>query len=136
MSALRNAALARVHIARKEMALDEDGYRAVLRRVTGHESAGRCSDSQLGAVLDEFQRLGWTAAKRHPRPSEKPHVRLIWALWAELRGRLRDPSPAALRSFVRRQTGVADPEWLDAAEANSVIEALKAWLAREPARTP
>jgi hypothetical protein len=36
----------------------------------------------------------------------------------------------ALLAFVKRQTGVDNPEWLDGAQANKVIEGLKAWHAR------
>jgi len=126
----RNGRLARVHIARKELALDEAAYRAVLTRITGRDSAGKCSDRQLESVLDEFKRLGWTPATTRPPQSKKPHVRLIWALWGQLRPHLREGSPAALRSFCLRMTLVSDPEWLDGAQANLVIEGLKAWLTR------
>ena len=126
----RRALLAKVHIARKALALEEDSYRALVLRITGHDSAGDCADTALVALLDEFKRLGFTAAKRK---SEKPFVRLIYALWKELQPHLTDGSREALRSFVRRQTGVVQPEWLDAAQANKVTEGLKAWLKRERA---
>jgi len=139
----RNGRLARVHIARKELALDEASYRAVLVRITGHDSAGKCSDPQLESVLEEFKRLGWTPATKRSPQSKKPHVRLIWALWGQLRPHLRDGSAkaeplsprkgvagAGLRSFCLRMTQVSDPEWLDGAQANLVIEGLKAWLKR------
>jgi phage gp16-like protein len=122
--------VAKVHIARKEMGLDEGTYRSVLERVAGQSSSAACTDAQLHSVLAEFKRLGWHP-KQTGRPiSQKPHVRKVWALWAELRPFLRDGSAGALRSFVKRQTGVADPEWLDGAEAALVTEGLKAWLAR------
>ena len=126
----RRAMLAKVHIARKELGLQDDDYRAVLQRITTHASASDCTDSQIDAVLDEFRRLGWTPKTKRPAGSKKPHVRLVWALWGELKPHLRDGSSAALRSFVQRQTGVADPEWLDPAQANAVTEGLKAWLKR------
>ena len=109
----RRALLSRVHIARKELALAEDSYRAVLHRVTGHDSAAACTEAQLRAAIAEFGRLGWQPKTKRPL-SKKPHVRFIWAL----------------RSFVQRQTGVTDPEWLDAPAAKKVIEALKAWQRR------
>jgi phage gp16-like protein len=121
--------LSKVHIARKELALAEDSYRAILKRITGHESSADCADAQLDAVLAEFARLGWRPKTRRPA-SAVPHVRKIWALWTALKPRLADGSEAALRAFVRRQTGIDRPEWLDAARANKVIEGLKAWTAR------
>ncbi len=121
----RRRLLAQVHIAAKELGLDEETYRAVLKRIAGVSSAAQASDAQLRAVLDEFARRGWK--RRRIRPSRKPHVRKVWAMWAELkrRGIWRDRRRSSLRAFVKRQTGVEDPEWLTPEEANAVIEALK-----------
>ncbi len=124
------ALLAKIHIARKDLALEEDCYRALLIRVTGFRSAADCTDGQLDAVLAEFKRFGWAPKTRHRPLSQKPHVRKIFALWGELRPTLRNGSTKALCAFVERQTGVADPEWLSPDEANAVVEALKKWLHR------
>ena len=126
----KRATMAKVHIASKEMALDDATYRSVLERVTGLRSASACTVAQLERALEEFKRLGWTPKTKRPGLSQKPHVRKVWALWGELKPHLRDGSPTALRSFVKRMTGIGDPEWLDAAQANTVTEGLKAWLKR------
>lgn len=133
---VRRAMLAKVHIARKELALGDEAYGDVLRRVTGSESARDLTDAQLDRVLAEFRRLGWKP-KTGRRSSQKPNVRLIFALWGDLTPHLADPSGTALNSFVKRQTlselhplGIGAPEFLDAQAANKVIEGLKAWLAR------
>ncbi len=133
----RSSLLATVHIAKKELQLDDDTYRDVLKRRVGKHSAGDCTDAQLRTLLDEFRRLGWQ--KRHKRPlSERGHVRMIYAIWSDI-VQLLDGSPgdAELRSFVARQTrdrlrpdGVTAPEFLDAADATRVIEGLKGWRAR------
>jgi len=125
----RKSLLARIHIARKELALQEDSYRAILRRIAGQDSASAIDDAGLRKVIKEFERLGLKPRARRPA-SGKPHVRKVFALWTSMRDLVRDPSPAALRVFVQRQTGVADPEWLSPAQANAVIEGLKAWRAR------
>lgn len=138
----RAAMLAKAHIARKDLALAEDTYRAIVLRVTGCESAAAASEAQLDALLAEFRRLGWRP-KKGRRPSEIPHVRKIYAIWAELAPLLDDAGEEALRGFVRRQTrsakspaGIERPEWLDGVEAARVIEGLKGWLARERGRQP
>ena len=128
-SAVRRGLLARVHIASKELALAPESYQAILRRVTGKGSAADCTDKQLEAVIDDFRRLGWVPKTKRPT-SKKAHVRLIYALWVDMRPLLASPTGAALRAFVERQSGVADPEWLDARRARPVIEGLKAWKAR------
>lgn len=132
----RQALLAKLHIAAKELKLDRATYGDVLLRVTGQDSARNLSDVQCEAVLSEFRRLGWKPKTFRPT-SGKAQVRLVYSLWAQLQPHLQDKSDGALRAFVRRQTtskvhprGVAAPEFLGPREANLVIEGLKAWLAR------
>ena len=140
LSAERRGMLAKVGIARKQLGLDEDGYRAVLLRVTGRDSARVASDAELHRLLTEFGRLGFRPVRpqRSAVRSEHGNKRLIVALWAELAPFLRDGSGDVLRGFVQRQTrsrlhpdGVSAPEFLDGKQANKVVEGLKAWLARE-----
>ncbi len=145
----RNPLLAKVHIARKELGLDEDSYRAILERVTGNSSAAGLTDRQLDAVLGEFKRLGWTppgagtGASRYRAASGTAHVRKVFALWSDMcrQGIPETPTRAGLLAFVRRMTktdqrpdGLDDPEWLLPAEANQVVEGLKAWRRRALAK--
>lgn len=123
----RQALLARVHIAWKEMGIKEDAYRDILRRVTGQESARALGDGQLTLVLDEFKRLGWAPKVRHP-VSANPQVRIIYAIWKDIQALLPTPADRAeLRAFTRRMTGKDAPEFCDGREATLVIEGLKGW---------
>lgn len=63
---IRNVNLAKVHIAKAQLGLDDDAYRALLARVAGVRSAKDLGPRQVAAVLAEFQRLGWkpTSAKQ------------------------------------------------------------------------
>lgn len=137
----RSPMLAKVHIAKKELALAEDDYRALLVRITGKASSRDCSEGELDRLLSEFKRLGWkpktNSAASGTKKSGKPHVRKVYALWGELdrAGALHDGSRGALQSFVLRQTGVSSPEWLTATQANQVTEGLKAMLRRHRERT-
>ena len=140
--------LAKVHLARKELGLDEGTYRAVLSRVTGLESAGSCSEGQLGQVLDEFKRLGWKpapiAARARPkvvvdnklargpspakrRAADSPMAGKARAMWISLHqlGVVRNPSEQALEAFARRQLKVEQLQWADQGQAYKLIEALK-----------
>src|ERR1700728_3460402 len=129
----RRGMLAKVHIAKKDLGLDEAAYRDVVLRITGRDSARDATDAQLDALLDEFRRLGWTPPVRPGQraPSKKSWVRKVWAIWGDLRPRLDKANDDTLRAFVRRQThsvknpdGISDPEWLDPAEAKKVIHGL------------
>ena len=139
MAASRRDLVAKVHVARKQMALRDADYRAIAARVTGHDSARDCTDAQLIALLTEFRRLGWQQKTR--QVSGKPHVRKVWAIWGDLRPLLDDAGHDTLRAFVRRQTrsvknpdGVSDPEWLSPEDATKVIRGLEGWLARVRAK--
>jgi phage gp16-like protein len=133
----RTKQIAKIHVAKKALALTDESYRDVLRRVTGRDSAASLDERGLKKVLDEFKRLGF----RDPRPtSAKAQVRMIHGVWADLvaMGAVDAAEPAAaLRAFVQRQTktaanpaGVSAPEFLDAKQANRVLEGLKAWRKR------
>jgi phage gp16-like protein len=127
----RNQLLARVHVLKKELGLDDDIYRDIVERLVGSRSAKDATDRQLGDLVAEL------ASKQGGfKPSERAEVRLVWALWGELKkqGKLDSPTPAALRAFCANQTGAAgaakDPEHLTSAECRKVSEALKAWADR------
>lgn len=72
----RNAMIAKVQIARKQLSLDDITYRAMLESVTGKHSCAKCSANDLQMVLAELRRKGWnpefTPAKQ--RKSLSPQV--------------------------------------------------------------
>lgn len=132
MSFDRRGAIAKLHVAKTQLALTDESYRAILWRVARVESAAKASDRQLLALIAEMRRFGF---KDRPAVEDAaPHVRKIWALWAELKPLLTDADDQALFGFCRRQTGINRPEWLDGRQAAKVIEGLKGWLAREQAK--
>lgn len=123
----RNTLLARIHIGKKALGLDDETYRDVLERITGQRSSAGLTDAKRRKVIDELVRLGWkNAPKGRPR-SQKAYVRKIFALWGALKkaGIWRDKRTGSLIKFVREMTGCDDPEWLEYHQASKVIEALK-----------
>ena len=85
----RKALLAKVHIAAKELGLDEDAYRDVLFVVTGRSSARDCEPVELAALLNHFRSRGWKGGSRPDRPrnlesgDRSPQLRKIEALLAD-----------------------------------------------------
>ncbi|KZL25654.1 regulatory protein GemA [Pseudovibrio sp. Ad37] len=122
--------LAQIHIAKKDLALDEDSYRAVLKRVAGKSSAKDLNEAQRLRVVTEFKRLGWEPKKQGGafRPaSSKGYVRKLYALAKSLDdlGYWESPYKEVLRSFVKNRCDVDDPERLTYDQATPLIEALK-----------
>ena len=67
--------LAKIHIAKKDLGLDDGTYRDVLRRVTGKDSASLMLISELEKVIYEFGNLGWQpSAVAKPKHGKKPKV--------------------------------------------------------------
>lgn len=131
----RNPLQAQIHIARKELGIEEDDYRALLERATGQRSSAGLTDPQRQTVLVELRALGFKPTRsggRFRSQSKKPYVRLIFALWGELKrkGIWRGEGRESLLQFVESKTGVADPEWLTHAQATPVIAALQEMVKR------
>ena len=126
-----------IHVAAKELGLEDEDLRDLYERATGKRSLREMSAAERADVVEEMKRLGFTPSRggKGFKPSRKPHVRKIHAIWASLGrlGALRDPSRNALRSFVAKRADVTDPEWLTGAQAAPVIEALKAMERRAKA---
>jgi phage gp16-like protein len=125
----------KVQVARKQMQLQDEDYRAILLRITGRDSSTKCDASQLDAVLREFRRLGWKAGAKPP--SHRAQIRMIHAVFSDMRPMLAVGDASTLRAFVQRMTksdaqpnGVDAPEFLTPEQATNVLEGLKAWRAR------
>ncbi|MFT9399775.1 phage protein GemA/Gp16 family protein [Acetobacter sp.] len=117
----------KLHVARKELKLEDADYRALLQRVVKKNSSSDCSIGQLHDVLAEMKRLGFRAKK----PAGKTWVRKVYAIWGDMAPMLRTGGTReALRAYVQRMTGVSAPEFLDEPGARKVIEGLKAWRKR------
>lgn len=55
----RKNMLAKIHIAKKELGLDDDIYRDWLEAVTGLRSCSKMTMAQLEKVLKDAKRMGW-----------------------------------------------------------------------------
>lgn len=129
----RRRLISAVHAAASAHGIDDTVYREMMRTMFGKTSSTACTEAELRRLL---VRLNGGGTGRSFRVSKRPEIRKIFAQWGELKrkGVLDNPTPAGLRAFCARmaQTGAAttDPEFLTAAQARVVIEALKAWIER------
>lgn len=135
----RKADLAAIHIAKKELCLDDDNYRFILHNICGVQSSAQLDFMGRQKLLMHFRSLGWNPGKpgdekKPPRARKKVEGQAskVWALWFQLHelGEVKNKSAAALNAFVKRMTQVERVEWLTAEQANVVIEALKKWQRR------
>jgi phage gp16-like protein len=117
------ADLARIHIAKKELGLDDATYRGVLWDRYRKESAAYLTPSEAADLIELFRQKGW-------RPISFGQFGLIHVLWRKLEaaGALDHAEEGALAGFVEHTTGKNDLRRLTVHEASRVIEMLKKWL--------
>lgn len=141
--AYRNKLITLVHVAKRDMALDEETYRAILVAQGGGDSLSAMANGNINKVLDYMKAQGFKLRKtKTDRKQAKSHyagkVRALWLFLHEL-GVVRDPSEAALTAYVKRIAKVDDMQWMRGArDINGrwkdrdylVIESLKKWAMR------
>ncbi|MEM6384354.1 MAG: regulatory protein GemA [Pseudomonadota bacterium] len=124
-----------IHAALRARDIDKEDARDRFERVTGLRSLKAMDDDQRQAVLTDLNSDGFKGpSKPRRRTLTGPYAKKLQALWIAgwNLGLVRNRDDRALLAFVKRQTGLEHTQFLyDAANAAKVIEALKAWLARE-----
>lgn len=133
----RNALIAKIHVAKKQMALNDCNYQALLIGATGKESCSDMNIAELDNVVKAFERYGFKAKPKRKLQSNKkvanaPQARKIRAFWLMLHhlGAVDDASEDSLEMFVKRTCGVDALNWLQERQADTVIRALRGWLTR------
>ncbi|OJY36345.1 MAG: hypothetical protein BGP11_08345 [Rhodobacterales bacterium 65-51] len=129
-----------INIAKGQLGMVEDDYRAMLVRVTGQASLRQMSERQRIDVLDHMKKMGFRVQSGGKRvPSDVPgYIKKLYAVWLNCHklGVIEDKSNAALRAFCKRQLArnspnvVIDPDLLTYVQASIVIETLKKMEAR------
>lgn len=129
---------AAIHVAKKQLGLDEDTYRAKLQLITGKTSTKDMSEQERETVLQAFRKEGFKpASKAAPAARRKlsgPYAGKLQALWIAgwNLGIFRERDDSALIAFVKRQTGLDAVQFLRFPDdAKKAIEALKKIIARE-----
>lgn len=124
-----------IHVAKRELALDDDAYRDVLQSVTGKRSASDLDASALDRVLQHLKRCGFKV-RLQARPSrpldlhaESRKIRALWLMLHDLRA-IQNPSEEALAAYVKRMTGVDALQWTSGRQTERVIESMKKWALR------
>lgn len=137
-----------IHIARTQLGMDDDSYRANLAHYgNGKTSSKDMTIPELEAVLEAFKKLGFKPVKKPGNkrlsPStkqgpkdERSAIRALW-IFMHRAGFIQDESETALNSWVQRMTakhnggaGIAEVQWLWGADAAWVLNSMKRWAKR------
>ena len=143
----RNSLIKLIHVARRDLNLDETNYRAILFAQGGNESLAAMPVDGMKKVMDYLKAQGFKVRKtktdrKQATGKDASKVRALWLFLHEL-GAVRDPSEAALTSYVKRIAKVDDVQWMRGARRvdsgprpmvkgreELVIETLKKWAMR------
>lgn len=128
--------IAKIHIAKKDLCLDDETYRDVLERVTGKTSCKDMSLSELKAVIKDLKRLGFRPQQseasrlKHGRkptttPERQPLLDKIEAILAD-----KDLHWHYAHALAKKMFGVDMVHWLDAEKLYKVVQALAVYQKR------
>lgn len=126
--------IALIHVAKDRVGMDEDDYRAVLRRVGGVESSRQLDAAGFTAVMKVFERCGFQsdAARKafgnRTGMASAGQVQLIRKLWQEFAG--AEAADKSLGVWLDRKFKVSSIRFVTAAAAPKVIAALTAMAER------
>lgn len=122
---IRNVNLAKIHLAKKQLGLDDDTYRAILARVCGVKSAKDLNARQMPLLLQEFERLGWKPVKashgKRPNPAANKAA-LIGKIEAQLAAASRPWTYAD--GMAQHMFKVEKVDWLDGEQLLRLVQAL------------
>lgn len=131
---ISNATLAAIHVAKKQLNLEDDDYRAMLRAEAGVASAQDLDDAGARRVMLWFDNHGFkrTGTSKGTAADRRPIVKKARALWISLHqlDEVTNRSDKALDAFAKNTTGKETLHFCTNGEAGKVVEALKAWAER------
>ena len=123
--AIRKRQLAQIHIAKKELKLDDDTYRAVLMDVAGVTSSKDLTSKGRRDVLERFISKGWENKKQ--RRGKSPNTaRWKESLMSKIGALLADQklSWSYANGIAKQMWGLEKIDWCDEKQLRGIIVAL------------
>jgi hypothetical protein len=123
-----------LHVARRELGLGDDDWRALLARVAGVVSSADLDALGFETILAELKRLGFVPTTprrqfgRRPGFATPAQLALMRKLWADWHG--PDENEAALNAWLERFHHVSAMRFVTLQKANAVLYALKSMAGR------
>lgn len=131
----RQGLIAKIHIAKQQLRLDDDSYRAILRRVAGTDSCAKIQTIyQLQDILAEMQRLGFQPARPNvalPKLRRTAQTAMLHKTAALLAA--DGKSWAYAEGMAKRMFGVEKVEYLDDSQTRKLIAALNIHIRKRQA---
>jgi phage gp16-like protein len=130
---IREREIRLIHVAKRELQLDDDTYRAMLFSLCRVRSSSDLDWSGRKKVLDHMKARGFkvksSPANKNAKDAEYRKVRALWKALHAMGGVEHD-SDEAVRAYVKRMARVEDFKFLNGWQTRTVIEGLKKWIRR------
>ena len=133
--ALSRKQISLIHVAKKQLGLTDEHYRAILRALTGCESSKHLDQRDFEAVMQHMASLGFrsdftkTFYGQRPNMATSRQVSLIRTLWSEYTDGKGDD--ASLGKWLARTFKVSSVRFVTQKQAPKAITALKAMAAKK-----
>lgn len=130
--------IALLHVAKKQLGLDDDSYRDILRRTAGVDSAADLDEIGFFHVIKHLTVLGfrstWTKRTFGNRPgmASPSQIELMRRLWKSYDP--GDENEAHLNAWLFKYHKVSALRFVSDEKADKIIAALKAMAARRQDR--
>lgn len=124
-----------IHAIKTRVRLDDSSYRGLLQGfgVVSSKDLSQADADRLISRMRDIPGAEKPALKPAKARADGPYAAKLRAMWIALwnLGEVEDRRDSALHAFIQRQTGIEHSRFvLAAADAASVIQALKDWLIR------
>lgn len=132
MTTKRNADLACIHIAAKQIGLDKPHYRALLLERYGRDTAAGLDDSQRADLISELVRRGariGARGNRKAKPAPPMCAREQRAYLDDLLAKA-GLTEAYVESMAKRMYAVDSARWLTAQQLGAIVAAVKRHIER------
>ena len=128
--------LAKIHIAKKDLCLDDETYRDALEGQTGKRSSAKMSNDEIGKCLRHFESLGWQPRTKPKRYEDSPRdlydasgpikrkVEAMWAAYHHNHCKCGDTKVHG-RRWLFSKFKISDISFLNKRTAYDAVEALK-----------
>lgn len=124
----RNAQLARIHVCKAQLKMDDADYRALLRRIGNVESAADLGSAGRAAVIREMDRLGAPASGKRYADRKAPRARVLdrSAYLQKINAMLTDAQQPweYAHAIAKRMFGVDRIEFVNAANLRKIVAAM------------
>ena len=124
----RKSKIAKVHIAKAQLNMDDEVYRALLIRVAGKDSCSKMNERELDTVLSELRRLGFVETRRKTDAAAPPKPKAdIEAMCRKINALLLNSGRTweYAHSLAERMFNIKRVQWLNPRQIHKLVAALQ-----------